>query len=970
VKAADPAVAVRAYATPDYALNAGGGSGGWRDLGPSRYQLIFDVETHPDLSQQRRVLGWQERYDGALRRRGIAYDPEQLTAQELDLVRAYALDHQCRLLTVDEFVRKVFLNLVVKRRALCIGFNLTFDLSRLAVEHAAIKVKHQGRRMRGGWSFQLVDEEWAPRLQVKPINGRAAFIRITNPGGRSAEAVNRAAGGDAADHRGYFADVAVGAAALFGRRFKLAQLADFLETDTRKGEERHGEKLTAEYLHYMCDDVQVTWECYLKIAARYAAYHLPTPLHQIYSEAGIGKAHLKAMRLRPWRQVQPDVPPGLLATIMETYYGGRTDCHIRRLPMPGVATDVTSEYPTVFVLQRLWPFLIASRVDWHDEDPAVISGQLQAMSVEQLLGPAFWPELTRLVQVEPAGDLLPTRTDVAAGGTFNLTMAHRYGPAQWFTYADVIVSWLNTGRLPKITRVLRFAAGPAQGGLLPVALAGRDDFTIDPYTDDMIKTAVELRAATRMQQKDAKAAGSDAEADLLDGQQQGLKIVSNSTGYGATIEVNTVINRRPQPVTVHLPDGSSERAHTRRVEEPGQYFHPAVATFVAGGGRLLLALIMRLVGDLGGSYVFCDTDSVFIVATEAGGLTPCPEGPHRTADGAAAVLALSWAHVDGIVDRLRTLNPYSGALTGESILKVEEENFDPATKQQRQIYAYSIASKRYAPFRYDEQGRPVLLAKGGKDGVFKRSEHGLGHLLSPVDQDPNSDDPHWRDEWWTQLLHDELGIPRAAPAWFDRPAVGRLAVSSPQEEASFKIHNAGLRYSERARPFNFAMMAFPKPGQPASDGALIAPLDTDPARWAHAPWRPRGAPQTPPVELRTGDPTYAIAGTVVVQTYRDVYDEYRQHPEAKAAGPGGHPCRPATRGLLGPLTITASELVRIGKEHNRLAGDDVVDGAEDQPVTYRPAARVCRGCSNHVVGRQQWCTEACRVRTRRRRRAS
>ncbi len=241
---------------------------------------------------------------------------------------------------------------------------------------------------------------------------------------------------------------------------------------------------------------------------RYASYQLDTPLHRIYSEASIGKAHLRQMGLQPWRNVQTDVPNSLLATIMETYYGGRTECHIRRVAMPGVLTDVRSEYPTVFVLQRLWPFLTAQRIQWTDEPPDVVRKQLRALTLDRLLDATFWPELTRLVLVEPDGDPLPTRTDYAGRGVYNLAISRRVGgPAQWFTYADVLASWLTTGRTPRVLRVLHFQPGPAQPGLRPIHLAGRPDFRIDPYTDDLIQRSTELREDLRAEQRQAKTDG-------------------------------------------------------------------------------------------------------------------------------------------------------------------------------------------------------------------------------------------------------------------------------------------------------------------------------------------------------------------------------------------------------------------------------------------------------------------------------
>ena len=57
----------------------------------------------------------------------------------------------------------------------------------------------------------------------------------------------------------------------------------------------------------------------------------------------------------------------------------------------------------------------------------------------------------------------------------------------------------------------------------------------------------------------------------------------------------------------------------------------------------------RCVTGAGGTYAFADTDSRAIVAAQAGGLVPCPGGPHRTPEGDPAIRALSWAGVDAIV---------------------------------------------------------------------------------------------------------------------------------------------------------------------------------------------------------------------------------------------------------------------------------------------------------------------------------
>lgn len=239
--------------------------------------------------------------------------------------------------------------------------------------------------------------------------------------------------------------------------------------------------------------------------------------------------------------------------------------------------------------------------------------------------------------------------------------------------------------------------------------------------------------------------------------------------------------------------------------------------------------------------------------------------------------------------------------------------------------------------------------------------------MDPTDPDPDHPQDGFRDQWWLRVLAHEHHLPSKDSGWLDRPAVGRLSVSSKQEEAAFAHHNTALPYSQCTRPFNFAMMAFPKPGQPVQ-GALVTPLDTDPQLWDQLDWYQRGQHAAAAVLIRTGESAFAIPGTVVVQSYRDVFHGYLQHPESKAAGPDSQPCRPDTRGLLQPLTFTATTVIRIGKETNRLtATEDLADRDRDQPVTYRPSNRHCRGCTEPVTGKRQWCSEACRKAAARRR---
>jgi hypothetical protein len=97
---------------------------------------------------------------------------------------------------------------------------------------------------------------------------------------------------------------------------------------------------------------------------------------------------------------------------------------------------------------------------------------------------------------------------------------------------------------------------------------------------------------------------------------------------------------------------------------------------------------------------------------------------------------------------------------------------------------------------------------------------------------------------------------------------------------------------------------------------------------------------------------------VLVQTYRDYFDEYRRHREAKALGPDGRPCRSSTRGHLGPRTVAATRLVRVGKESTRLVLPGT-DDTDDCSPEYRELR--CLRCGGTLRGRQRkWCSETCR----------
>jgi hypothetical protein len=213
------------------------------------------------------------------------------------------------------------------------------------------------------------------------------------------------------DRRGAFLDVKTQAAAQTSRSFKLGDLAEYLETEHRKHfTDEHGGPLTEAYLSYAVQDVQVTWECYQILIGKLDGHGFTqTRASQILSEASIGKAScLREMGVRPWRELQPDFPNELIGIIMSTYYGGRSEMHLRRDPVQVLYCDFLSMYPTVCTLMQLWRFVTAKGMLWHENTPEVVAF-LQKIGIADLQQPDKWSALTVLVQVLPDGIIFPVR---------------------------------------------------------------------------------------------------------------------------------------------------------------------------------------------------------------------------------------------------------------------------------------------------------------------------------------------------------------------------------------------------------------------------------------------------------------------------------------------------------------------------------------------------------------------------------
>jgi hypothetical protein len=176
-----------------------------------------------------------------------------------------------------------------------VGFNLPFDLSRLAIDQY-----NAPGRMRGGFGLKLSMKASRPRVTIKHLSQSAAMISFTGVQDTTADDNGETDDDDGPD-RGYFVDVKTLSAALLGppHNRSLEGLSALLNVPTKKtASEEHGGPLTPEYVRYGMRDVQTTWECFEALAKRFEALRLKdTGLYDLYSEASLGNAYLKTMNV-------------------------------------------------------------------------------------------------------------------------------------------------------------------------------------------------------------------------------------------------------------------------------------------------------------------------------------------------------------------------------------------------------------------------------------------------------------------------------------------------------------------------------------------------------------------------------------------------------------------------------------------------------------------------------------------------
>jgi hypothetical protein len=669
--------------------------------------------------------------------------------------------------------------------------------------------------------------------------------------------------------------------------------------------------------------------------AEYFRHPISLSPNYAISPASLGKAYLREMNIHiPKIHVAKGLgltEEEILGLAMTTYFGGRAECHIRRIVVPVTYCDFKSMYPTVNALMGLWAYLTAEWIYVEDATDEVME-YLERIGLDDMYNPETWRHLPVLVEVKTDRDILPVRTNFSKSKKGSLTLGlNRVSSTLLlcFTLADVVASKLLVGKGTRIIRAIRFRPLGKQNEMNTIKVLG--SIPVDPHYDDFFKVLVEARHRIK-----GEMAFDLAQQKRIE---KSLKAIVNSTSYGILLEL---IRRAREKTQVDVYGYEHFNCEVEDTEIPGQFFFPILGTLLTSGARLMLATLEAELNRQGGTHAFMDTDSAAIVSSALGGMIPCKGGPNRLPEGREAIQALSWKEVDEIRNKFVTLNPYDQKVVLGSILELENENFieDKVGRQIRvEVSCFAIASKRYILFYKDNDDIHLL----------KFSEHGLGNYLPPDDPETGKPVPDWIEQGWLYILGQE-GITPSLPSlsWGRRLVRTRVRISTPEMMEWFarlnaldpsKEKSAQKPYPQTVKPFNMLEHVVVPSVAGFQAGTqvpvcLVSPADIKAPE--NRTWINTHQPNARPCRVISSPRQSYGPQSLPGLTYVDLIEQYRYQPETKFLGPDGEVCGTKTRGVLNRRQIEIIDVVHIGKETNELemvqAG--LVEGEEAVLLKY------------------------------------
>jgi hypothetical protein len=370
----------------------------------------------------------------------------------------------------------------------------------------------------------------------------------------------------------------------------------------------------------------------------------------LVSPAGLASAIVHKSGVRPPLLKFPKLADEDLKAWMAAHRGGWLSAELAGdSPFPAVDIDVHSAYPVLASLLGWWRLMTAARLRRQDKTDALraLCVEAAAGNVSRLLDSQTWRRFGfTLCEVVCQGETWPVESpdgDYPEGHSAMRPV--RSSMPLSFTWPDVVLAALLSGRVPKILSAVQLVPIGRQEGLRTVyPLYGGRILGID---DDPAVALVRLRDRAK-ETGDMRLAAQ-------------LRVVVNSLVYGNPVRLDQIRHG-----TSRCPE---------LTEQPAEWTFPPIAVTVTSASRLLLGITEHLLTPYGIAVASRDTDGLLL----------------RCA-------ADQWAVLDGVLARFESLNLLGD---GSFFWKAERE------KDGRPLHGLVIAVKRYALFTLDDS-RDVL----------------------------------------------------------------------------------------------------------------------------------------------------------------------------------------------------------------------------------------------------------------------
>ena len=136
--------------------------------------LTFDTETTTDEFQNL-IMGSCGIWVNGKLEKFIIFHDDDLDQSILTTIQEFCTNNNYEIMSRAMFVDEIFYPYVYKSRGICIGFNLSFDISRLATYFT------ESRKMKNGFSFRLSENKQNPNIVIKHNSKTSSFIEFTRP---------------------------------------------------------------------------------------------------------------------------------------------------------------------------------------------------------------------------------------------------------------------------------------------------------------------------------------------------------------------------------------------------------------------------------------------------------------------------------------------------------------------------------------------------------------------------------------------------------------------------------------------------------------------------------------------------------------------------------------------------------------------------------------------------------------------